>query len=230
VEDRRIVGHDAVNVSVDEELVVSTVDRVVQDRSVQAHLDVRLRQNRPEKHDGVPYLRGQALVDALVGSTFGNVVAVRVAEQQPDPRASTRTLDEKPVKAHVLGNEHPGVDQDADLTLGVAEEVAQGVARYGPAMGIYRDDFALGDRGDLIAAECVRPQVGLIHTEMGGHGVPVRAVWRTGLGDPALNGLGVHLDGISERIGGLPALQQERSQPLVRHFTQTAGRTGTASP
>ena len=87
-----------------------------------------------------------------------------------------------------------------------------------------------GHRGDLIPAQGVGPDVGLVHPEERGHGEPVPAVRDPARGDPPLDGLGVDLHGISELVEGLPALEQQRSQPFVPHVTGPAGRERTASP
>ena len=87
-------------------------------------------------------------------------------------------------------------------------------------MRVDRDDLAVGHGGDLVAAQRVGPDVGLVHAEERGHVVPVLAVRDAALGDPPLDGLGVDVHGVGELLGGFPALEQERSQPFVPHVTQ----------
>src|SRR5260221_10476340 len=72
-------GH-ALNVGVDQELVVAAVDRVVQDRLVQAELGARHLAQRPVEDHHVADLRGHGLVDALVGGMVRDLPAVPVAQ------------------------------------------------------------------------------------------------------------------------------------------------------
>lgn len=93
------------------------------------------------------------------------------------------------------------------------------VPRYLRTMRVHRKDLALRHGRDLIPAQRVRPDVGLVHAEERGDRVPVRPVRDAPLGDPPLDRLGVHVHGVGELTGGLAALEQECPQPLVRHFT-----------
>ena len=84
--------------------------------------------------------------------------------------------------------------------------------------------------GDLVAAQRVRPDIGLIHAQERGHLEPVPAVRKTSPGDPPLDGLGVHAHMLGQLVGGLAPLKQQRSQPFVAHLTGPAGRNRTATP
>ena len=98
------------------------------------------------------------------------------------------------------------------------------------AVRVHRDHFAFRDHGDLVAAQRVRPDIGLIHAQERGHLEAVPAVRDTALGDPPLHGLGVYLRSVGQLVGGLAPLEQERSQPFVAHLTGPAGRERTATP
>ncbi len=94
---------------------------------------------------------------------------------------------------------------------------------HGPAVRVDGDDLALGGRDDLVTVEGVGPDVGLIDAEERGDVEPMPPVGDASADDPPLDGLGVYLHGFGELGGRHPPLQQERSQPLVRHSTQARG-------
>lgn len=88
-----------------------------------------------------------------------------------------------------------------------------------PSGGVDGDDLALGGCGDLLAAERVGPQVGLVHAEERGDGVPVAAVGCASLGDPAFDGLGVDLSDGGQVGEGHSAFEEYGAQSLVGHLT-----------
>ena len=186
---------------------------------MQPDLDVLDRLERPEHDDGVADLARDGVIDALGLPALGDVRAIRVAEQDADPDAGLRLVGEQLLESGVLGHERGRVDEDADLALGLLEQMPPDVPRHGPAVRVDGDDLALGRRGDLVTVERIRPDVGLVHAEEGGDLEPVPAVRDAALDDPPLHGLGVYLRDFGELVGSYPPLQQERSQPLVRHST-----------
>ncbi len=99
-----------------------------------------------------------------------------------------------------------------------------------PPVRPHLHDLALRHRGDLVPAQGIGPDVGLIHPEERGHVKAVLAIGDPAGGDPPLHGLGVDVHGFGELVEALPALEQERAQPFVPHVTRPAGRERTASP
>lgn len=169
-------GCDAVDVGVDEELVICAVDGVVEDRAVEAELYAVLSAQVLVEDEGVTDLRGHGVVYTLVCAAFGHLRAVRVTEEDADADASLRFLCERALNAAVFGEEKAGVDQDADLFLGCGEETSPCVPWDGRAVRVDRHQFAAGRCRDLLVGESVRPKERLIYAQARSHCVAVSPV------------------------------------------------------
>jgi hypothetical protein len=137
-------------VRVDQELVIRAVDRVVENRGVQPDLCTGQTAQRAVEDQHVTDLRRHRFVDAFLCAAFGNMRAVRAAEQDPDRHARVGLLGEQAHQPGVVGEEESAVDEDADVALSRAEQVPPDVARDGPAVRVDGDDLILVCRRDLI--------------------------------------------------------------------------------
>jgi hypothetical protein len=106
---------------VDQQFVVSPVDRVVEHGRVQADFDV-LRRQRAVMDERVADLGRHRVVDALLGAAAADRRRPRIAEQEAYADTGARPLAEDSEQVHVLGEEEPAVDEDADLPLRRGEE------------------------------------------------------------------------------------------------------------
>jgi hypothetical protein len=90
-------------VLVDQELVVGTVDGVVQHGAVEADLDLLHRAKRPVQRERVADLGGHGVADAFFFDALCRVRSVGVPEREPrgDPRAAL--LGEDPEDPGILG-------------------------------------------------------------------------------------------------------------------------------
>ena len=79
---------------VDQQLVITAVDRVVQNRLVEPELYPLNGAQRPIQHERVADLRRHGVVYAFVRAPFGHLPAVRIAKQDPHPNSGTDLLGE----------------------------------------------------------------------------------------------------------------------------------------
>ena len=199
VEDGGLCCRGAVDVWVDEHLVVGAVEGVVQHGGVQADLYCGCIQQQPVEHDDVADLRRHGLGDAFFGSAEGDLLAIGIAEQDADGHPVLGLVAHDPDEVDVLGEEQSRVDEDADLVLAAGEQLPPELAGYRAPVGVGREDFPVDRRCQPPGQ--VRPQVVLVSLN------EIRqppAVPRLGQapGEPALHRLGVDAEGLGDV--GLP--------------------------
>lgn len=199
-------GCDAVDVGVDEELVVGAVDGVVEDRAVKAELYAALFAQVLVEDEGVADLGDLGFAHALVFTAFGYLGAVRVAKEDADADTGLGFFGEGALDASVFGEEEAGVDQDADLFLGCSKETSPCVPWDGRAVRVDRHQLAAGRCGDLLVGEGVGPEERLIYAQARSHCVAVAPVGGAVFGDPPFYRLGVHVDRLGERSDSQPLL------------------------
>lgn len=142
--------------------------------------------------------------------------AVRVAEQEPHTHALGGLARQQRVHAGVVGEEQAAVDEDADLLLGRAEQVAPAVPGHRPAVRVDGEDLALRRIRHIGRGQRVGPQVGLVGLQVSRDEVAVPPVGDAPA-DPPLDCLRVHARRVGQLGRGDTALQQRRAQSLVRH-------------
>jgi hypothetical protein len=160
-------GH-AVNVGVDQQLVIAAVDRVVQDGLVEPELRAVSGAQRPVQHQRVADLRGHSVVHALIRAAVGYLRAVRVTQQHPYPDARPGLAGEDLLHAGVLGEEQPRVHEYPDLALGRGEQLSPHLPRSLPPVRVDGQQLSFRCRADHLAGQRVGPQIRLIQAQAGG--------------------------------------------------------------
>jgi hypothetical protein len=82
-------------VLVDEQLVVSAVNRAVQHGLVQADLDVLELVQRSVERKGITNHRGHGIVNAFPLAPFGGLRVLRISERNPDRYAGAGLVGEQ---------------------------------------------------------------------------------------------------------------------------------------
>lgn len=116
-EQGRVGRRDAIGMLVDEELPISPVQRVVQDRPMQPDFDAPAFQHRAEERERVADLRCHSDADALVLAPFCDAIAIRIAERKPHLDAAGCLVRDYVEQPSVLGEEQRAISKDADLML-----------------------------------------------------------------------------------------------------------------
>ena len=206
VPDRSAERGHAVDVRVDQELVVPAVDRVVQDGAVEPELDALGAAHRPVQHERVADLRGHRVVDALVRAPRGDLRAVRVTKQDPHPHAGAGLVGEDLLIPRVLGQEQPGVDQDADLVF-APTRTAVPRRPGGHPTGAGRRPAPRSPTPPRPAPGTARLATGKPRPRPGGQPPRSGACGRAPAGDPALDRLVINAEFLAQRGRRQPALQ-----------------------
>lgn len=126
---------------VDEELTVSTIDRVVQNALVQPDLDVLRRKQRTAQRKGVADLGWHGIADAFLLVALDDLRAIGISERDPDRDADAALISKNSDDARVLGEEQGAVGEDVDLMLGGFEESCPDLAGNRPPMRIDGTQF-----------------------------------------------------------------------------------------
>src|SRR6266540_7478453 len=100
--DRSLRSGHAVEVCIDEELVVSTIDRVVQDRAVGAELHAGCPAKLLVAGERAPNLGGHGAFRTFVDRTSLDLRAVRVPDQEADSYARASFSQEYALKTSIL--------------------------------------------------------------------------------------------------------------------------------
>src|SRR5262249_28681124 len=109
---------NAVRVRVDEQLVGSTIDLVVQRRLVQAGPNVLQPDQRSVERHGISDLGWHGIADAFLLAALCGGSAAWVAERDPDRGTCGALVGEDAQNPRVLRKEQRAIGQDADLPLG----------------------------------------------------------------------------------------------------------------
>ena len=153
-----------------------------------------------------------------------------VAEQDPGGQPRLRFLPKAADQPRVLlGQEQAGVHENLDaLRRGVEQPLPQR-RWYVRAARVELHELRSPDLGCALGADGVGPQIRLGMLESRRDGVTVLGVRRAVLvGNPPLDGLRIHPNGLGEIGGGDALTQHGVSQTLVGHIT-LQGRLGTSS-
>src|SRR5690349_14100454 len=126
---------DAVDVLVDQHLIVASVEGVVEHRRVQPN-HYACRNDRPIKRNRIADLCRHRVVNPLVLTALVDMRARRVTEDDMHADPSTSFGGEEPHQFSVFGDEQTAVDEDANLVYSVFEQAVPDRSRYGSPMGI----------------------------------------------------------------------------------------------
>lgn len=129
-------GGRSVGVGIDQEIVVSTVDRSVKRCRVESNLYGLDVGKRSVYRQGVLNLRSYRTADPLVGPPVRHVRAARIPEKYSHTDASMSPFCEDSEDSGILSEEQSRVRQYAYLALGRTKEPQPFLARYGPSMRV----------------------------------------------------------------------------------------------
>src|SRR5207248_4403358 len=102
LEDRGEAGRDAVDVRIDEHVVIGPVDRVVEDRAVEAELYAGHADQRPEIDDRVADFASYRVPDALIVASLCHLGACWIPEQDPDGHPGSGRVGEQAMEGRLL--------------------------------------------------------------------------------------------------------------------------------
>src|SRR5207248_7409726 len=144
----------------------------------------------------ITYLRRNgSLTDALFYASTVHLGASWITEEQANLRSvlgfPTQALDQ----GWIIGQEHPRIQQDLNMVLGLAEQAAPQLGGYRVPMWIDLHNLRTADLGSPLWSDRVRPEIVLRLAHHRRDGPAVLRVGQAPLGDPALHGLGIHAGG-----------------------------------
>lgn len=184
---------EAVDVGVDDHLVVEAEDGVVEGRLVEADLDTGDVRQWAYEGQGVADAGGDgALAQLLLFTASGRLAGGGVAKEEADAGSGLGLVAQLLGERWTFDQEEGGQGQNLDVLGGVGEESVPKVRGDVVAVGVDLDHFRLSDLGPALRSYRVRPEVVLGLADHRGDGVAVTGVGDAALGDPPFDGLGVH--------------------------------------
>jgi hypothetical protein len=156
-------GRRAVDVGVDQHVVIEPVDRVVERGGVEAKLDPRSTDRVPQVQQAKPDPGGKAIADLFLLAPPTHRFGVRISEGKahfgPLLGLGGKQLGDLWI---AVRQEQPGIDQYVDAIGGGLQEAAPQRSWDGAAVGIEADQLRCADRLSMSLVGELGPQIGLV--------------------------------------------------------------------